>query len=82
MPASTHSGSNGGDTALTEKMTAASYRLVSSAGRIDWQFGQASTRPLRGRVDVKFTWSRKRRTAFNVAMVSRQYGHLTGVSSR
>ena len=31
------------------------YRLVSSAGRIAWHLGHATTRPRRGRVDVKFT---------------------------
>jgi hypothetical protein len=29
--------------------------LVSSAGRIAWHLGHATTRPRRGRVDVKFT---------------------------
>jgi hypothetical protein len=31
------------------------YKFVSSAGRIAWQFGHATTRPRRGSVDVKLT---------------------------
>jgi hypothetical protein len=57
------------------------YRFVSSAGRIAWHFGQATTRPRRGSVDVKFTWSRSNRTAFNVVTISLQCGHFTGDSS-
>ena len=40
-----------------------SYRFVNSAGRMAWQLGQATTRPRRGSVEVKFTWSRNSRTA-------------------
>ena len=62
--------------------SATNQRFVSSAGRMAWQCGQATTRPRRGRVDVKFTWSRSSLTAFSVDTVCPQWGHLTGVSSR
>ena len=57
-------------------------QVGSSAGRIARQFGHATTRPRRGSVEVKLTWSRRSLTAFSEVMVSPQCGHLTADSSR
>jgi hypothetical protein len=62
--------------------TARSYvKFPSSPESMVRHFGQASTRPRRGRVDVKFTLVRSIRTTRSSEIISSQRPHRTGISS-